>query len=332
MVLGRVSHQLLTLLQLTRMALVFTAISNGLAALLLRAQVHGVEPERLDPWLVGATLAVAIGLYGFGMALNDIIDRRRDRQIARGRPLPSGRIGVGAALLAAAILLALALAGGFVFLRRADAGLVSLLLVAFTAGLIVLYDYAGKYLVWLGLLMLGLIRFFHATVAAPQLTLAWHPLLLMNHVVIISAVAYRWEAKRPPLTPRQGWMLAGGLVALNVLLVAAFFFRRGESFADSLRLSPALIPPLLAAGGFAVFGYLIRRRANDRRAAGKSLILYGLLWLIAYDALFVGGYVDWRLGAGLLLLWPVAYLAVRAMRVWAVMTDLARKPEYIRAE
>lgn len=314
------------------MALVFTAISNGLAALLLRAQIRGIDPEHLDSWLVGATLAVAIGLYGFGMALNDIIDRRRDRQLARGRPLPSGRIGVGAALLAAAIMLAIALVGGFIFFQRAEAGLVSLLLVVFTAGLIVLYDYAGKYLVWLGLLMLGLIRFFHVTVAAPQLPVAWHPLLLMNHVVIISAVAYRWEAKRPPLTPRHAWTLAGGLAVLNVLLVAAFFFRRGESFAESLRLTPALLPPLLAAGAFAVFGYMIRRRANDRRAAGKALILYGLLWLIVYDALFVAGYVDWWMGAGLLVLWPVAYLAVRAMRVWAVMTDLARKPEYIRAE
>ena len=108
--------------------------------------------------------------------------------------------------------------------------------------------------------------------------------------------------------------------------------RPPRSFAESLRLTPALLPPLLAAGAFAVFGYMIRRRANDRRAAGKALILYGLLWLIVYDSLFVAGYVDWWMGAGLLVLWPVAYLAVRAMRVWAVMTDLARKPEYIRAE
>lgn len=314
------------------MALVFTAISNGLAALLLRLERRGIEAERIDPWLIGATLAVAVGLYGFGMALNDIIDRRRDRQIARSRPLPSGRIGVGAAILVAGLLLAVALVGGLIFYQRADAGVFSLLLVAFTAGLIAMYDYAGKYLVWLGLLMLGLIRFFHTTVAAPQLPVLWHPLLILNHVVIISAVAYRWEAKRPPLTPQQGWMLVAGLAALNIGLIGAFFFRRGESFAESLRLSPALISPLIAAGVFAVFALTIKQRANDRRAAGKALILYGLLWLILYDALFVGGYVNWWLGAALLVLWPISYLAVRAMRVWAVMTDLARKPEYIRAE
>ena len=37
---------------------------------------------------------ISIGLYGFGMSLNDLIDRRRDRQLAPHRPLPSGRIGV----------------------------------------------------------------------------------------------------------------------------------------------------------------------------------------------------------------------------------------------
>ena len=34
--------------------------------------------------------------------------------------------------------------------------------------MIVFYDFAAKYLVTLGLLSLGLIRFFHATIAAPN--------------------------------------------------------------------------------------------------------------------------------------------------------------------
>ena len=330
--LGRVSQQLLTLLQLTRMALVFTAVSDGLASLALRSAVGDARGGRVDSWLVAATLCVSIGLYGFGMSLNDIIDRRRDLQLARGRPLPSGRIGLGTAVVVASLLLALAAFGGTIFYRHAAAGTASLILVALTAGLICAYDFAGKYLVWLGLLLLGLIRFFHAEVMAPQLPVVWHPLFLLNHVVVISATAYRWEAKRPPLTRLQAWLLGGGLVLLDVGLVTVLFYRRGHGFAESLRVTPALIGPVLAAIAFAVFGGYIKRHANDRRAAGRALILYGLLWLIVYDALFVMGYVDLWLGAALLLLWPVAYLAVRTMRVWASVTDLARKPEYIRAD
>ena len=333
--LGRVSKQLLTLLQLTRMALVFTALSNAFAALALRSLATG-ESVWPDLNLIVATVAVAVGLYGYGMALNDIMDRRRDRHLAHGRPLPSGRIGVGGASVVAGLMLAVALAGGWVYVEQAAPGdvfgVTSLLLVVITAGFITAYDILGKYLVWAGLLLLGLIRFFHATVPAPQLPVVWHPLWLLNHVAIVSAVAYRWEAKRPPLTKQQGLWIGLTLVAMNVMLVATIFFRRGLDFAGSLRLSWALIPPIALSVAFAVLGTTIKKRANDRRAAGKALILYGLLWLVLYDAAFVIGYVSLWYGLALLAFWPVSYGAVRAMRVWASMTDLARRPVYVRAD
>ena len=331
--LGRVSQQLLTLLQLTRMALVFTAVSNAVAALLLRGQFGDGPGQAVgDPWLVAATLMIAVGLYGYGMALNDIIDRRRDRLLARGRPLPSGRIGVAAATVVAALMLGLAVFGGFLFYRGADLGGVSLAWVLVTAALIAGYDAAGKYLVWLGLLSLGLIRFLHAAAINPHLSVVWHPLFLLNHVALISAVAYRWEAKRPHFSKGQAWLLGGGLAVLNVGLVATLFYRRGEGFAESLQITPALVAPAMAAVVFACFGQVIKKRANDRRAAGRALILFGLLWLIVYDALFVAGYVDLVEGAALLALWPVAYLGVRLMRAWSSLTDLTRKPEYVRAD
>src|SRR5665213_1409211 len=96
------SQRLLPLLQLTRMALVFTAIADTYAtALLLRhvtlpggrsyVSVHG---DPLEPRRMLAIAGLSIGLYGFGMSLNDIADRRRDRHSAAHRPLPSGRVGV----------------------------------------------------------------------------------------------------------------------------------------------------------------------------------------------------------------------------------------------
>ncbi|MEM1012809.1 MAG: UbiA family prenyltransferase [Planctomycetota bacterium] len=327
--LGRVSERLLALLQLTRMALVFTAVSNALASLALRHDDRGDVP----PTLVIATLAVAVGLYGFGMALNDIIDRRRDQQLQVARPLPSGRIGIWSAIVVAGLMLVVATAGGWLFLKtNVDAAMASAVLLAVTVLLIATYDAAGKYLVWVGLLLLGLVRFFHAAIPAPHLPVVWHPLFLLNHVAIISAVAYRSEAKRPPLDGRQVAYLALGLAALNLGLIFTLFYRRGLGFAESLRIEPALLLPTAAAIVFALLGRSVRRKANDRRAAGKALILYGLLWLIVYDALFVIGYVDVWWGLSLLILWPTSFLAVKAMRVWANMTDVARRPEYVRAD
>src|SRR6185437_7311753 len=87
------SRRLLTLLQLTRMALVFTAIADSYCTALLRMKVFG-DHDVLQPSRIIAIAAMSVGLYGFGMSLNDIADRRRDSQIAAHRPLPSGRVGV----------------------------------------------------------------------------------------------------------------------------------------------------------------------------------------------------------------------------------------------
>src|SRR5438093_13783605 len=113
--LGRLSQRLFPLLQLTRMALVFTAISNSLCTLLLWLRWNHRE-ESIWPYLqirqVGAVALISCGLYGFGMSLNDIIDRRRDRQLAAHRPLPSGRLGLGTANATCGGLIALALLAG----------------------------------------------------------------------------------------------------------------------------------------------------------------------------------------------------------------------------
>src|SRR6266699_629350 len=200
--LDRISQRLLTLLQFTRMALVFTAISNSLCTLLLatRRQVGGEGSvlEALHWDRVVLVALISIGLYSYGMALNDIIDRRRDRQLAAHRPLPSGRIALATAHVICGALFLMALVAGFIYARKTGAtGWMSLVLVLWTVLLIAFYDFAGKYLVAVGLLTLGLIRFFHAIIPAPELPLLWHPLLLFTHVSILSAVAYWWEEKRP---------------------------------------------------------------------------------------------------------------------------------------
>ena len=179
------------------MALVFTAISNSFAALLLlarwRAEQEGFPLRhvlRVEHVIVIALISV--GLYGFGMSLNDLIDRRRDSQLAPHRPLPSGRIGVVTAHVICVLLALVAVVGGALYARWTGNPM-TLLLVAGTGMLITFYDLAGKYLVALGLLTLGLIRFFHAVVPAPELPLLWHPLLLLNHVTVLSLIAYQWE-------------------------------------------------------------------------------------------------------------------------------------------
>lgn len=337
------SRRLLAVLQFTRSALVFTAISNAWAALLLRGHfLSGGEPRSLRDLDLQAALymmMVSVGLYGFGMSLNDVIDRRRDATIAADRPLPSGRLPVAIAKLICGLLLSCALAGGILFSQhQADmrVGQITLLLVLGVTGLICFYDFAGKYLLSLGLLTLGLIRFFHASIADPTLSQPWHPLLLLNHVTIISTVAYAWEQKRPLLTRRHVIVVGLGLAAINALLIALLAYRREDrpgGWMEDLSITQGLTLPGLAVVLFVLVAFAIRRghSQRDSRSSGRLLMLVGLLWLIVYDAAFVAGHVNLTTAGLLLLLLPVSWASVKLIRAWSAIVALSDKPKYLRA-
>ncbi len=339
--LGPLSQRLLTLLQLTRMALVFTAISNGACEVLLRVHDRARDTylASLDPRALAAMAAVSIGLYGFGMSLNDIIDRRRDSRIAAHRPLPSGRIRLSTAHAICACLALLAGWGGAAYAHwTKESGTLSLGLVILTGLLIVFYDLAGKYLVALGLVSLGMIRFLQATIAAPNLPVIWHPLLLLDHVTILSTVAYQWEQKRPPLTRKHWWTVLISLAVLNLAVIGFYGdyqWRHGaqnlrEVFND-LQFNLKLVPVLLTILVFIALAYRVRLRNPVGADAGQKLMLYGLLWLIVYDSAFVASYVSLGAGAVLFCLMPIAWWSVQLMRWWSKVYSLSQRPVFQRA-
>lgn len=337
---GILIQRLLPVLQLTRIALVFTAISNSVCAMLLLAKWspagRGVTPwDVLTPWNLAAVVMMSIGMYGFGMSLNDIIDRRRDSRIAPGRPLPSGRIAVRTAHLICAAMVILALLGAAGYAWGTRMWPASLAVAGITLILIAFYDFAGKYLVAAGLLSLGLIRFFHAVIAAPQVPLLWHPLLLLNHVALLSAWCYGLEDKRPKLSRAHWAAVVGGLLLIDVLSVGAVWWRRhervGGDVSEALWIEPGLWLAVAAVVGFVAAAAVVRHASPDARSAGQTLMLLGLLWLIVYDAAIVAGYVDARAALLQLALLPVAYLSVQLMRWASRLIALSQPVEYQRA-
>ncbi|MFD8854600.1 SCO3242 family prenyltransferase [Streptomyces sp. NPDC059604] len=91
--------------ELLRVSALFTVPGDALAG----AATTGGRPDRGTAFAVGASLC----LYEAGMALNDWADRDEDAVDRPHRPIPSGRIAPGAALVAAGALTAagLGLAG-----------------------------------------------------------------------------------------------------------------------------------------------------------------------------------------------------------------------------
>ncbi|MFN4241697.1 MAG: UbiA family prenyltransferase [Tepidisphaerales bacterium] len=355
------AQHVLTLLQFTRAALVFTAWSNFLAAALLSRATGGAAVAGWGTLVLG--LVCSASLYAFGMALNDLVDRRRDALLAATRPLPSGRLALSSAHLVVAALGTTGLTCGLLFAWRVgDVG--SAAFVLMTLALINLYNFVGKYLVSAGLITLGLVRLAHAAIASPDLPVVWHPLWLFTHIAVVASVAYVWEEKRPRMTPLHSAVVAGSVAAVNVGVVTAVlarklprvtdgtdpatavlsvlaFFPRADAVASGA--TGGLLGPVIASFLFAAVAWRIGRQIGDararsaddtslspplrerRRAAGRQLMLAGLLWLIVYDAAFVLGYVGWREALLVLMLLPLAYGAVRLMRAASGLSQL-RKP------
>lgn len=105
---------LIAYLKLFRLPLVFTAIADSAAGYWVR---RFTAPE---PGVLACLAAASACLYCFGMGMNDVADRERDRTLSPGRPLPSGRITLGGALRACFLMLAVSgLAIVFVPVRNA---------------------------------------------------------------------------------------------------------------------------------------------------------------------------------------------------------------------
>jgi hypothetical protein len=213
----------------------------------------------------------------------------------------------------------------------------SLSLIVVTLAFIWFYDVAGKYLVGLGLVTLGLVRLCQSLVPSlqdmpPYHPLVWQPLWLLNHVALLSAVCYAWEEKRPVLNIRHwlGVLLCLGAIDAGMIWLIGAGGGSG-TFVDNLHLDLRLLAPAAATLGFVLLARQVRRRCPTRREAGQATMLYGLLWLIIYDAIFAGLWAHWAAGVGILLLLPVAYFSVKVMRWWSKLLAASQRPEFKRA-
>lgn len=318
------SKRLFSLLQLTRMALVFTALSNILTEYLL---------QNRDSWSfypIGLLILISISLYGLGVSLNDIIDRRKDAAIAAWRPIPSGAIRLRAAHILCISLALCALFFGFLFAKSSSsstllsrAGFESWSLILAVLFLILFYNLISKWIAGFGLLTLALIRMLHALIGAPQIPVPLHPLILFFHILILAFINYRWEEKRPLLTISHLVMLPIGALFITLALLA---------FAppDALKFTPKhlWIPILLCL--FFLTAMLVRFQSPSLRVAGQRINFIGALWLILYDAAFLWIHNSVAFGAVILAFLPLSAICLLLMKWWNQLLWLAQPVDYKR--
>ena len=139
-------------------------------------------------WSTSVPLGVAIILlYVGGMALNDVVDRDIDRQQRPGRPIPSGRVTMAAALGFAVACLA----GGVTL--AAFAGRHALWVAVILVAVIVIYDLVHKHAA-VSVLLMGVCRGLVYLFAAAAV--AWHRRLREHLVDRVGEFLRPRDAKR----------------------------------------------------------------------------------------------------------------------------------------
>ncbi|HUO10994.1 MAG TPA: UbiA family prenyltransferase [Phycisphaerae bacterium] len=331
--------RLLVLLQLTRAALAFTAIADAWTVLLLHLPGEAQQSMTLIIVRMLVTCIVSFGLYGFGMALNDLLDARRDRIFAPRRPIPSGRIEprsaivISLSLLIAALIAAALLTPLYVVgkpdLHPRDFVPYSLLFAAVTAALIVFYDAAAKYLGGVGLITLGAIRALHCLIGNPKSPLMFLSMILLTHVVIVSTFGYVLEGKRPRLRRGDFGFIIFGLLVGNGLSIWYMATRRVNVFTyDTLLM---LIGPAIAAAVFLAWAIaVLRSKSLTPRKRGDLIVLMGLFWLFIYDASILVANRQYLAGIAITLLLLCAvgsFFAIRYLSRTAGQPRLSYRPE-----
>ncbi len=254
--------------------------------------------------------ASSLSCYIFGLICNDIRDVEEDRRSSSWRPLPSGRISVGEAKVAAILMLVSGLALGFAAHPRC--GLVCAVLLS----CIVLYDFVFKSNRVVGPLLLASCRGLNVILGAscfgipgslPELLATLHFTVLYSAYVFGVSVEARDErnAEKSGLIP-GAWIAGLSLVLLSVHFAGRMFV---------VTRSTGMLPPALFIGlaGFLPLSLIFVVFLKNRIVAGNSDTSADIGRLICGMLLFQAVYLSAAgLLAGawtLLLLFPLAAAA-----------------------
>lgn len=282
--------RLLAFAQLLRLPNVFTAFADvALGAAAADAFLPSM-PAAL--WAAYLVLALASGcLYLAGMVWNDYFDLAEDKKARAFRPLPSGRVRVGTAVVLGTLLFAagIALAGAAGAVAQPEWNYEPLVFaLGITAGVLI-YD-GGAKRTPAGPIAMAACRFLNVLFALsliPEAALDTEKRVHLAAVVGVYIVGVTWFARTEEgRSSKRHLAAAAGVIAVSLLLALLLRAKLGGA------LGTVAFPYLLVAFGFLV-GLPVSRAVGDpgprnvQRAVKRCVL--GLVFLDAVLAtMFVG--------------------------------------------
>ncbi len=273
--------KLVTAIQLTRLTMAFGAVADVWFVILLTRADEQYEELQLGVITMGLPAAllagafVAIGLFAYGAALNDVLDVRHDSTFSPDRPIPAGHIKLGQAVVVAIGALIVAVLAG------ASMGTWALWTSLLTAAGILFYNAAGKFIPAVGLVTLGLLHAAHMLIPNAMLAFTLPVWLVMTHAMAIGVAVHILEDKRPRLRKRSILATVIAWIIWSIAILGTGVLREG--FWPEHIPWWALAWPLGATIGFLVVGWW-KASAAPRIAAAEKLKRYGAMWQALYGA------------------------------------------------
>lgn len=318
--MATVLDRLTPVLQLARVTTAFGSVANiWFVILWVRAIPREEPPPPLAThplWLLLAGGALYAGaMHAFGVALNDILDLRRDRALRPSRPIASGRLHVQRAVLIVAATLLVGVLGATTF------GTLGVVVCLVSAVGILAYNAAAKFIPAAGFVALALLYSVHMATPDIAIRLLWPLWLVMTHCLVVSSVTHALARKVPRLSSR-GAVGVGLAWALITAAVARAMIARGGLWPDWVDPLAGVIPGVLCLGFVAYAGHKVLILGPGQRSAEK-VAKYGALWLSLYAPGWLLGQGAWT-EAG--ILGALALTGLLGMTVLRELYTLLQRP------
>ncbi|MEM6458135.1 MAG: hypothetical protein AAF710_01955 [Planctomycetota bacterium] len=243
---------------------------------------------------MAAAAGLGVGVAVYGLCLNDLLDRRRDRALRKASGLiASGRLTrrAGLGVCVGALLLVVCCADVL--------GPASLQLAVLLAGGVLVYNLTLRFVPGVGVVSLGLLMALLMMVPNPRAGFLWPVLLSMTQVVAVGV----WRAWGLGLLVKGWalWVVVLGWAFWVLWMVVLIRERSGDELFGASGVSGGLWVPAVVVGlGLGVawrFGRTPRARAAVGLGAVGWLPVVDTAWLVSW-----GLWLPAALHAGLLVL------------------------------